>query len=175
MRVSASVLTVLWVSGFGSWHGCSLGTQREHPRGDTMAGLPTRPARQGFSVRDDDDGSGLCCSCGYATTLLQVTVLLYLVFAHRKCSETLPSALTRLLQSQAVKEEISSLQLPSREGAVAGFCCMRCRLSREIAADVLGYPAVLPAHLNPDRAAPGASPQGTPVLVLCPFVFTVGL
>lgn len=83
-------------------------------------------------MRDDSDGSGLLCSGSYAMIPLQVRGLLYLGFeqlGNKKRLEILPPVLTSLLQSQALNQEIPSLQLHSRERAVAGCCFMHCRRS----------------------------------------------
>lgn len=73
---------------------------------------------QGFLVRDDRDGGDLLFSGRYTTIPLHlVRVLLYLGFeqaGNMKCLETLPPVLTSSLQSQALNQEISSLQLHSR-------------------------------------------------------------
>lgn len=93
------------------------------------------------------------CSGSYAMIPLQVRGLLYLGFeqvGNKKCLEILPPVLTSLLQSQALNQEIPSLQLHSRERAVAGCSFMHCRHSGDCTCGVLGYQAHLLAHLNPD-------------------------
>lgn len=111
-------------------------------------------------MRDDGDGDGLGCTNGYATTPLWARVLLYLASAqagNKKHLETLPPVLTRSLQSQALNEEISSLQLHSREEPWQAFAVHAAGV-QETEPDVLGYQAVLPAHLNPDLAAVSPPP-----------------
>lgn len=66
---------------------------------------------------DRDDGGDLLFGGSYATIPLRVRVLLYLGFeqaGNKKCSETWPPVLPSLLQSQALNQEVSSLQLHSR-------------------------------------------------------------
>lgn len=98
LAAGMDVTLVLLAWGFIHWH-------------------PLKSVSQGFLVRHDRDDGDLLFSGSYAMIPFWVRVLLYLGFeqaGNKKCSETLPPVLPSLLQSQALNQEISSLQLCSR-------------------------------------------------------------